>query len=543
MPINPEYIPLPKSKEMFAIASWRDSPGLNATPAAHPGVSGSPHLASLDALRNGKGMAGMHAAATTTTTTTNTVTAAGGSLLPPAVQPAEDSKDAAKSKAPLTVAAGKKKKRKPASGATTSTASVAGSGVRSDDVDDFFVHILLPSCVSMQTLEFELQAQTTPLKSIEVGLPKVLFPRKPVGGAGGDASPPTTTALAPAVASAKIVSSPSCAPAVNPTNNELSLPLMRLPPADLPEPAPSESSCAAPPSASAAAAAHVNGDGTASAAAASGEHHGGEYQVSLLFAEKAEAEKTVTFVQRRWPTAAVSLASRSRSVLNATLVLKGMPNQAKTETVLTEMQNLPHTPSYVRLLRSERGVFKGVVFVKYANCEIAEECKLRLEKFVLGSRPLKVEFKKKSTAAASVSAAVIESKRSLQELVRELRVSAEHEGFHLSRSDVAKEALKVLKQLCQSYGLLFDMNDQQVTVRRVLGSNGIGSEKPSPALRPQSMAPAWAPATPAPLRPMDFKGISHWKDIRSQASTLGIMRPLGPEDGKPAFSAGRGRPL
>ncbi|TPP44923.1 hypothetical protein CGC20_12005 [Leishmania donovani] len=423
MPINPEYIPLPKSKEMFAIASWRDSPGLNATPAAHPGVSGSPHLASLDALRNGKGMAGI--------------------------------KDAAKSKAPLAAAAGKKKKRKPASGATTSTASAAGSGARPDDVDDFFVHILLPSCVSVQTLEFELQAQTTPLKSIEVGLPKVLFPRKPAGGAGGDASLPTTTALASAVASAKIVSSPSCAPAVNAANNELSLPLMCLPPADLPEPAP-------------------------------------------------KAEKTVTFVQRRWPTAAVSLASRSRSVLNSTLVLKGMPNQAKTETVLTEMQNLPHTPSYVRLLRSERGVFKGVVFVKYANCEVAEECKLRLEKFVLGSRPLKVEFKKKSTAAASVNAAITESKRSLQELVRELRVSAEHEGFHLSRTDVAKEALKVLKQLCQSYGLLFDMNDQQVTVRRVLG---------------------------------------HWKDIRSQASTLGIMRPLGPEDGKPAFSAGRGRPL
>lgn len=540
MPINPEYIPLPKSKEMFAIASWRDSPGLNTAPPAHPGVSGSPHLASLDALRNGKGMAGMYAAATHTTNTTNTVAAAGASLLPPAGGTAEDSKDAAKSKAPLAAAAGKKKKRKPGSGATTSAASAAGSGVRPDDVDDFFVHIFLPSCASVQTLEFELHAQTTPLKSIEVGLPKILFPRKP---AGGDASLPTTTTLAPAVASTKVVSSPSCTPAVNPANNELSLPLMSLPPADLPEPAPSESSCDAPPSVSAAAAAHVNGDGTASAAAASAGHQGGEYQVSLLFAEKAEAEKTVTFVQRRWPTAAVSLASRSRSVLNATLVLKGMPNQAKTEAVLTEMQNLPHTPSYVRLLRSERGVFKGVVFVKYANCEVAEECKLRLEKFVLGSRPLKVEFKKKSTAAASANAAITESKRSLQELVRELRVSAEHEGFHLSRTDVAKEALKVLKQLCQSYGLLFDMNDHQVTVRRVLGSNGTGSEKPSPALRPQSMPPAWAPATPAPLRPMDFKGISHWKDIRSQASTLGIMRPLGPEDGKPAFSAGRGRPL
>ncbi|CAM42299.1 conserved hypothetical protein [Leishmania braziliensis MHOM/BR/75/M2904] len=542
MPINPEYIPLPKSKEMFAIASWRDSPGLNTTPATHSGVSASPHLASADALRNGKGLAGLYAT-TTTTTMTNTSAAAGGALFSPAVQSEENSKDAAKTKTPLVASVsgattGKKKKRKSGSGAT---ASAAGSGGRPDDVEDFFVHILLPACVSAETLEFELQAQATPLKSIEVGLPKVLFPRKPAGEIGGDASPPTTTALALEAVSGKIASSPCRDSSGNPANSEqLGLPPMYLPPANLPHPAPSESACGSMPSV---AGTQINGNGAASEAAASPGHHGGEFQVSLLFAERAEAEKTVTFVQRRWPAAAVSLASRSRSVLNATLVLKGMPNQAKTEMVLTEMQRLPHMPSYVRLLRSDRGVFKGVVFAKYANCEVAEECKLRLEKFMLGSRPLKVEFKKKSTAAASASAAMIESKRSLQELVRELRVSTEHEGFHLSRTDVEKEALKVLKQLCQSYGLMFDMNDQQVTVRRVLGANGAGSEKPSPSLRPQPITPAWAPATPAPLRPMDFKGISHWKDIRSQASTLGIIRPLGPEDGKPAFSMGRGRPL
>ncbi|KAG5478014.1 hypothetical protein LSCM4_05412 [Leishmania orientalis] len=532
MPINPEYIPLPKSKEMFAIASWRDSPGLNAAPTAHPGASASPHIGAVDALRNGKGPAGT-CGATATATATSMAAATGGAYSSPAVPTAESSEDAAKPKAPLAVAG--KKKRKPASRGATGTAS-AGSAAHPGDVDDFFVHILLPSCGAAQTLEFELQAQATPLKSIEVGLPKVLFPRKLAGVDGEDAT-------SPANPSADAFSLPFRTPAANRSNSELSLPPMSLPPVDLPELAPKESTRGAAPSIPVAVAAHINGNGAASAAVTSGGHHGGEYQVSLLFAEKAEAEKIVAFVQRRWPTATVTLASRSRSVLNATLVLKGMPNQVKTEAVLTEMEKLPHTPSYVRLLRSERGVFKGVVFAKYANCEVAEECKLLLEKFVLGSRSLKVEFKKKSVASASVKGAITESKRSLQELVRELRVSTEHEGFHLSRADVAKEELKVLKQLCQSYGLLFDMNDQQVTVRRVLGTNGSSSEKPSPALRPQPTAPAWAPATPAPLRPMDFKGISHWKDIRSQASTLGIMRPLGPEDGKPAFSAGRGRPL
>ncbi|KAG5503464.1 hypothetical protein JKF63_05603 [Porcisia hertigi] len=518
MPINPEYIPLPKRKEMFAVASWRDSPGLNATPAAHPGVSVGSHLASLDALRSSKCLPGMY-----------TAPAAGGLSLSPALGPVEESKDVSKTKVPppppagaAAEVAGKKKKRKSASGTAT---SAAGAGAHPEDVDDFFVHILLPSSIAVQTLEFELQVQTTPLKSIDVGPPKVLFPRKPTGG---DASPPTTTSSVPMAAHTKVTPSPFRTPAGNPVSNEGELPPMHLPPADLPEPV---------------AAVQVNGNGAASVATTPAGHHGGDYQVSLLFAEKAEAEKTVAFVQRRWPNATVSLVSRSRSVLNATLVLKGMPNQTRTETVLAELQKLPYPPSYVRLLRSERGVFKGVVFVKYANCEVAEECKLRLEQFVLGSRPLKVEFKKKSTTAASANGAISESKRSLQELVRELRVSPEHEGFHLSRSDVAKEEVKLLKQLCQSYGLLFDMNDHQVTVRRVLGANGTSSEKPSPALRPQSTAPAWAPATPAPLRPMDFKGISHWKDIRSQSSTLGIIRPLGPEDGKPAFSAGRGRPL
>jgi hypothetical protein len=539
MPINPEYIPLPKSKEMFAIASWRDSPALNA--ATHPVSSPSPHLNALDTLRSNN-----KASVTAPGVFTTTNTAAGAMSPAPVLPAAEDAKDAAaKSKTEAAASAtpatgGKKKKRK--SGAANGVAA----GAHPDDVDDFFVHILLPTGVAVQTLEFELQAQTTPLKMIEVGLPKVLFPRKAgtnaSPGAEADTSNPSAgSPPAPATTAAKttMVLSPFRTPAVNPSGNEHGLPPMTLPPPDLlPEPAmPRKASAAtdratSPPSPPSAA---VNGGSS---------HHGGEFQVSLLFAEKAEAEKTITFVQRRWPTAAVSMVSRSRSVLNATLVLKGLPNQAKTETVLAEIEKLPHTPSYVRLLRSERGVFKGVVFVRYANCEVSEECKLRLEQFVLGSRPLKVEFKKKSNAASAAGGAASENKRSLQELVRDLRVSTEYEGFHLDRAEVSKEELKVLKQLCQSYGLLFDMNDQRATVRRVLGANGgASSEKPSPALRPQAASPAWAPATPAPLRPMDFKGISHWKDIRSQANTLGICRPLGPDDGKPAFSAGRGRPL
>ena len=543
MPIHPDYIPLPKSKEMFAIASWRDSPALNS--AAHPAISPSPHLNGLDTFRGNN-----KASASGVFTSTNT---AAGAMSPAPVLPAaEEVKEAVKPETetaspPVPATGGKKRKRK--AGTAEGATGGAGTGAYADDMDDFFVHILLPVGVAVQTLEFELRTQTTPLKTIEVGAPKVLFPRKTGANAspGAEAATPNVSAGSPPAKSAAMPS-PFRTPAVNPMGSDHGLPPMSLPPAEfLPESATlrngsnahATEQAASPPNPSSAGVANNNNNNNGGSA-----HHSGEFQVSLLFAEKAEAEKTITLVQRRWPTAAVTVASRSRSVLNATLVLKGLPNQAKTETVLAEIQKLPHTPSYVRLLRSERGIFKGVVFVKYANCEVAEECKLRLEQFVLGSRPLKVEFKKKSSAASAESEAAIENKRSLQELVRDLRVSTEHEGFHLDRAEVSKEELKVLKQLCQSYGLLFDINEQRATVRRVLGTNGTSSEKPSPALRPQAATtPAWAPATPAPLRPMDFKGISHWKDIRSHANTLGICRPLGPEDGKPAFAAGRGRPL
>jgi len=128
----------------------------------------------------------------------------------------------------------------------------------------------------------------------------------------------------------------------------------------------------------------------------------------------------------------------------------------------------------------------------------------------------------------------------LQQLVRDLRISTEHEGFTFERSDLSKEDTKVLKQLCQSYSLLFDMTEVRVTVKRSLGTN---SERPSPSLRAQA-TPSWAPATPIPLRPMDFKGISHWKEIRNQqGGAHGFVRSLGPKDGKPGFAAGRGRPI
>ncbi|KAG8342219.1 hypothetical protein TRVL_06955 [Trypanosoma vivax] len=134
---------------------------------------------------------------------------------------------------------------------------------------------------------------------------------------------------------------------------------------------------------------------------------------------------------------------------------------------------MPHKPSYIRLHRGECGVFKNVIFLKYPNLEIAEECKLRLERLYIVSRQLRVEFKKKEKTTVEREESVM-----LQQIVRDLRVSAEHEGFKYRRCELSKKDMKLLRQLCHSYGLVFEPGEKVVTVHRVLSASG----RPSPAL-------------------------------------------------------------
>lgn len=248
-----------------------------------------------------------------------------------------------------------------------------------------------------------------------------------------------------------------------------------------------------------------------------------DFQVVTLFAEESEALHLQAFLNQRFRSIKTQLVPRSRSVLNASLVLKGLPSLHKSETILAELQQqLCHVPSYVRLHRSERGVFKNVMFIKYHNRGIAEDCKLILERFYLGARPLKVEFKKKSkpesalplgagngngngktsttstprtqpgttphesgtggksatpptpSAAAlppttsSAAAEASDTPYLLEKLIRELRVSTENEGVRLRRHDLRKKDLRVLKQLCQYYGMRLDLHtsDTVITVMR-----------------------------------------------------------------------------
>lgn len=688
MPAVPEFIPLSRGKEMFAVSNWRDSPGVHgaATTSAQP----SPLMAAADALRGD------------TTGPLGAATAAAG---------------VSKAAADTNTNSNARKQRS-ARGQPSPSPSTSPSQQRQQqpvELDDYLVTVHLPPALSFDAFDFELQGQATPLRTIDVGMPIILFPRQskeaaiaaaaaaaataaaaaatadgegegegedgakpapPVPFTGGKGKrPPVDPAMritpfaTPAVRAAVPPGGPGALPPPFSSGSGALLNLESLPPPPrndtvahlddctgaggdktsgngssskkkeatagdshdddndgsgggsflLPPPeheGDANSSSATAASATAAAvtgAATTKGKNKGKSAAAGANTSAGAsggnplddlYQVSLLFAELKEADRAAAFIAKRWPDAKVAVAPRNCGLLNASLVLKGLPNMHKTEYILEELEQLPYRPSYYRLHRGERGVYKNVVFVKYPDREAAEDCKLRLERVLVGNRPLKVEFKRKAKPVANNSNSTDASSSSslspypgppngssggggsngtstggladeddcsagaggssqlmLQQLARDLRVSSEHEGIIFRRPDLAKGEIKLLKQLCQSYGLMFQMDEARVTVRRPLGAvagggsnnasnnrSGATSAGASPALRPANQpppppTPAWTPATPTPLRPMDFKGISHWKDIRAQQSTLGIVRPVGPEDGGQPFSAGRGRPV
>jgi hypothetical protein len=259
--------------------------------------------------------------------------------------------------------------------------------------------------------------------------------------------------------------------------------------------------------------------------------------VCLMFAEHETAQNAVVAISKKWPAASTEIVARKRASLNASLVMKGLPFTTKCDKLVEELEKLTHKPSYVRLHRGERGVFKCVVFVKYPNRSIAEHSKLELERLTVGSRPLRVEFKKKSRDEGTKHPSLA----TLEQAVRDLRASKDHEGFFYGKSQLSKEEVKYLKHLTVSYDLILEVSAESVTVKRRIAGD---KEKPSPALRPNS-TPQWVPATPGSLLPMDFRGIRHWKEMRNQSSSsggLGIVRPLGPGDTAP-FSSGRGRSI
>lgn len=559
MPLKPEFIPISKGRQMFAMSSWRDTntagsgTGLSSTPGGGPAARHSPSLSSLRVKEVD---------------------------LPSPTDPLPPSMDSAAAVEGAAAGGSSKRSKRERRSAAKSAAAAA---VPPADVIDYLLYLTVPTSaagvpvgVVPEALEMEIKAQATPLRVVKTGLVRVLFARRPpsapaASSAGADGEKPKPAAAA----------GPFQTPALLPADDPASVAAAAATPSDPNSTAPTD------------------------------------YQIVVLLAESAEAQKLESFIHLRYPTIGTHIVPRVRSLLNASLVIKGLPSFHKSESVLQEVEHhLPQHPSYVRLHRSERGVFKNVVFIKYANRSIAESAKLSLERFYLGAKPLKVEFKKKSKPieppqpSTAVAAAVTPTKtggrhstsvspmlgavgnspqaatadlHTMELLLRDLRVSTEHEGFTLHRGDLSKEELRHLKQLCQLYGLVLEVQPAPrdcVIVRRHLGpptsytgSTSV-SAKPSPALkpispglRPSSLTPPLHPADcPITLPPGSMR--PSWREqqqpteptatVKSASaaaaaaaaavaagsgSTLQIIRCQGEEGGGAPFPSGRGRPV
>ncbi|CAD2219872.1 hypothetical protein AGDE_09267 [Angomonas deanei] len=347
-----------------------------------------------------------------------------------------------------------------------------------NEVEDYFVHLIIPPSIAVQTVLYEMESQPAAIRHFNIGLDRQLFSRnnnnnnsnnENSNNNNNNSNNKKENSVDPGVigtppssgkpqAAPKSIISPFQTPSLHAMLEDDELTMMALPPSSLKQET------------------NTNNNHNHSNNSNQNNNNNNEmsplHHVYVLYAEKAEAEQVVSFIKRRWSAIQVSIASRSRLQRNTSLVLKGLPNLQKSEIILDALygSDIVYKPSYVRLHRGERGTYKNVVFVKYKNREEAEDNKLRLEHFFIGPRPLKVEFKKKLLSNnLSIEEEDAMTAGSLQQRVRELRVSNEHEGFVYTKDQLSKEELKLLKQLCQSYDLLFEATESKVTVRRQLG--------------------------------------------------------------------------
>eukprot|EP00744_Colponema_vietnamica_P012783 GILI01017932.1.p1 GENE.GILI01017932.1~~GILI01017932.1.p1 ORF type:complete len:534 (-),score=70.70 GILI01017932.1:118-1683(-) len=113
-----------------------------------------------------------------------------------------------------------------------------------------------------------------------------------------------------------------------------------------------------------------------------------------VYGTQDAAENAKHLIRGAYPRSTVTITTRKRGTTNSTLVIKGVPFQTRVDSLIDSLAgHLTCKPSYVRLHRSERGVFKCVIFFKFSTRVQAEHAKYELERITVGSRPLRVEFK------------------------------------------------------------------------------------------------------------------------------------------------------
>eukprot|EP01059_Diplonema_ambulator_P013811 TRINITY_DN24460_c0_g1_i1.p1 TRINITY_DN24460_c0_g1~~TRINITY_DN24460_c0_g1_i1.p1 ORF type:complete len:498 (+),score=75.80 TRINITY_DN24460_c0_g1_i1:220-1713(+) len=84
-----------------------------------------------------------------------------------------------------------------------------------------------------------------------------------------------------------------------------------------------------------------------------------------------------------------------KSSPHSTLVLKNLPFQLKHEALMDEMIRMACRPMYIRYYHDEKGMFKGIAFVKFPTRGEAEKGRFQLDQLAMHGRKVRVEFKHK----------------------------------------------------------------------------------------------------------------------------------------------------
>eukprot|EP00756_Hemistasia_phaeocysticola_P031094 Hpha_TRINITY_DN16332_c0_g2::TRINITY_DN16332_c0_g2_i1::g.60859::m.60859 len=136
----------------------------------------------------------------------------------------------------------------------------------------------------------------------------------------------------------------------------------------------------------------------------------GERRVTavLLFAGWQQADMVLASLKVRLQALQGLVAGRAdipREQRNSTLVLKNLPFALRHDNLITSLRLLGVRPAYTRYYHDERGMFKGIAFIKFLCRAAAERAKFQIEQMEVAGRRVRVEFKNKSPAAGGFSAA------------------------------------------------------------------------------------------------------------------------------------------
>lgn len=198
----------------------------------------------------------------------------------------------------------------------------------------------------------------------------------------------------------------------------------------------------------------------------------------------------------------------------------------------------PFIPSYFRLLRNERGVFRNALFLRFKSQAKAEISMMYLERLNLCGRRIRVEHKKQSrssivkdtntptvpaapvttpsnpfsTTTSTTTTAGISNSEIMEANINDLLRRYDRDGFSYPKRLLTDKDLKFLTDLVAAHDLTLETGNTTVSVIRPrksgassslppAASSALANKQVSPALG--SSTPPWAPQTP-PLPPKNY---------------------------------------